>query len=76
MPAVGDVVDLPYEDGTPTDTVDIVESYGVARLMLVYDAASDSYGVVAFQPDKSWWWVRALERREPWVSDGDEWQDA
>lgn len=74
LPVVGDVVELPYDDGTPSVDVEVIESYGVARLMLVRDKATGGYGVVAFQPDRSWWLVREIERREPWESDGEPWR--
>lgn len=73
VPRVGSVVDLPYNDGTPTDTVEVFESFGVARLCAV-ETEDGAQGVVAFQPDGSWWWVRTPERKEPWEGDGDGWR--
>lgn len=73
VPLVGSEVELPYSDGTPTVHVTCFHSFGAARLMAVRDADGDQ-GVVAFQPDGSWWWVREIEKREPWQSDGEAWR--
>lgn len=71
MPKVGELIGLPEgecpEHGVfrPAMDVTVIHSFGVARLCEVEDDRGQR-GVIAFQPDGSWWWVREIEPKEPW----------
>lgn len=77
IPQVGHEIELPYTDGTPTVNVRCIHSFGVARLMAV-ETEAGGQGVIAFQPDGSWWWVREpVERDGAWEADDpDAWKRA
>lgn len=70
-PEVGEEVRLNFEDG---DSIPILLDHmlGAARLFQCRNPEGE-VGIVAFQPDGSWWIVRdfvAPEGEEPWQQTG------
>lgn len=65
MPRVGGAVDLLHDDGSEPTGLVIRHVYGAAVLYGV-ETASGATGVLAVQPDGTWWWVKTPEEKEPW----------
>ena len=60
FPEVGDLITLEQHEDTAIEDVEIIYTYGAARLLQAR-LPDGSQGVIAVQPNGGWWLVRQFE---------------
>jgi hypothetical protein len=74
IPKVGGEVTLTPDVTTdPEIAVTVKRSRGLAEVLEVAGETGER-GLIAFQPDGSWWWIRKIDPRDPWGSDPEAWK--
>lgn len=74
IPKVGGEVELTPDLTTePNITVKVRSSRGLAEILDVQGELGER-GLIAFQPDGSWWWIKKIDPRDPWGTDPEAWK--
>lgn len=74
IPKIGGEVDLKPDITTEREiTVTVKRSRGLAEILEV-EGEKGERGLVAFQADGAWWWIRKIDPDDPWASDPEAWK--